>query len=381
MSELIVIEPDSALAERIGTALAARADVDFRVVSSVDPKVLADQDLQVIVVGPGVPQADSLEFARGVSEVRPNVGTLLVAENVSTELLRLALRSGLSDVVAAPEGDLAELQAAFDAVLQRSMRTRVPAGVGSALDAARHATVITVLSTKGGVGKSILASNIAVSLAELGKNTVLVDLDLRSGDLGIMLGLKPERTIAGAAMDCDHLDEEMLRGFLVDHSSGLHVLLAPSQPDDAALVSAPRLSRILDLLVKMCDVIIIDTSPIIDDVILTAVDKSDLVYLVVTMDVASVKDARLDLHRLESLGYSAESVRLMLNRADSRVFLDPGDVETAVGLRVYARIPSDRLVSRSVNKGVPVVIEAPRSAVAKSLAGIARMIAGNGGSS
>jgi pilus assembly protein CpaE len=380
MSELIVIEPVGEAAERLAAPLVERTGVSWRPVASVDmPSILEDQDLRAIVIGPGVPQASALDFARGVSEIRPDVGTLLVATAVGTELLRLALRNGLSDVVATPAGDPSELQAAFEAVLRRGARVRKPGGDGPGR--ARRATVFTVLSSKGGVGKSVVASNIAVALAGLGKSTALVDLDLKSGDLGIMLQLKPIRTIADAAIDCDRLDEEMLSGFLVDHPSGLHVLLAPPQPIDAALVSAPSLSRILDLLANMYDFVVIDTPAFIDDCVLTAVDKSDFVYLVATMDVASVKDARVALQRLTSLGYSDEAVRLLLNRADSRVFLEPAEIERAIGLSISARIPSDRLVPRSVNRGVPVVIEAPRSAVARSLKGIASSIAHEGGSS
>jgi pilus assembly protein CpaE len=380
MSELIVIEPARETAERLAALLVERTGVSWRLVASVDtPSILEDQDLRAIVIGPGVPQAAALDFAQGISGIRPDVGTLLVATAVGAELLRLALRNGLSDVVTTPEGDPSEFQAAFEGVLRRGARARKPGGDGPGR--AHRATVFTVLSSKGGVGKSVVASNIAVALAGLGKSTALVDLDLKSGDLGIMLQLKPIRTIADAAIDCDRLDEEMLSGFLVDHPSGLHVLLAPPQPIDAALVSAPSLSRILDLLANMYDFVIIDTPALIDDCVLTAVDKSDFVYLVATMDVTSVKDARTALQRLTSLGYSEEAVRLLLNRADSRVFLEPAEIERAIGLSISARIPSDRLVPRSVNKGVPVVIEAPRSAVARSLKGIASSITHEGGSS
>jgi len=378
MSQLIVIEPDQELAERIGTSLAERIKVSWRPVPSIDAlAILEDTEPRVIVIGPGVSQAAALEFAEGLSEAKPDIGTLLIANEVSTELLRLALRSGLSDVVAVLGDDLTELQSAFAATLQRGARMRAP----SADEAVpiHHALVLTVLSSKGGVGKSVIASNLAISLAKLGKSTALVDLDLKSGDLGIMLQLKPNRTIADAAMDCERLDEEMMRGFLVEHSSGVHVLLSPPRVEDVTLVSAPRLSRILDLLANIYEVVVIDTPSQVDDCVMTAVDKSDLVYLVATMDVASVRDARLALQRLKSLGYPDGSVRLLLNRADSRVFLEPAEVERAIGLPISARIPSDRLVPRSVNKGVPVVIEAPRSAVARSLAEIALSIAREGG--
>jgi pilus assembly protein CpaE len=358
----------------MGATLVSRAGLDFSVAPSADAARIGDlpDDLRVIVLGPGVPRAEAFAIARSVSDTRPAAATLLVSNDSSAELLRQALRSGLTDVVAMPGGDLAELQAAFDAALERASRLHAPGAVQTLPHRGR---LFTVLSTKGGVGKSVISCNVAVSLAELGKSTVLVDLDLKSGDVGIMLQLRPERTIADAAIECDHLDDEMLRGFVVDHPSGVHALLAPARPDDSSLVTAPRVNRILDLLLKMYDVVIVDTPPVIDDCVLTAVDKSTRVLLVSTVDVTSVKDARYGAQRLRSLGYSDDVTLLIVNRADSKVFLDPVEVERAVGLKIAARIPSDRVVPRCVNKGVPVVDEAPRSAVARSLREIAAVLA------
>jgi len=380
MSGLLVVEPDPELAQRIGATLASHGALGFSAVPSPNVGVLGElpDDLRVVVLGPGVPHPEAFEFARGISDTRPSVATLLVSHDTSADLLRRALRSGLTDVVSMLEGDLEELQTAFDVALERSLRMKAPAADQTRPHRGR---AFTVLSTKGGVGKSVVAVNVAVSLAGLGKSTVLVDLDLGSGDVGIMLQLNPQRTIADAAIECDNLDEEMLRGFITEHPSGLHVLLAPPGREEASLVTAPRLNRILDLLLGMYDAVVVDTPPVIDDCILTAVDKSARVLLVTTVDVTSVKDARLAAQQLRALGYSDDSMRLILNRSDSRVFLDPVEVERAVGLDIAARIPSDRIVPRSVNKGVPVIDESPRSAVARSLKGLAASLFSEGDSS
>lgn len=378
MGALLLVEPDSELAGTIGTSLAEKCSVGWSWVPDVAAAAAyEDDEVRVVILGTGVPQDEALEFAAKTSAQRPDIGTVLIAPEVDTELLRLAMRNGICDVVTISDGDVSELATAVGAALGRSAVLR-PA---EKAPKSRRGTVVSVLSTKGGVGKSVIASNLAVALAEQKKEVVVVDLDLRAGDLGIMLQLKPVRTIADAAKDSERLDAEMLRGFLEKHSSGAEVLLAPAQPDDAVVVSAPRLSAIMDLLAQMFDVVIVDTAPLLDDCVLTAVDKSDLIYVVATMDVASVKDTRLALQRLRQLGYSNGSVKLVLNRADSSVWLEPAEVERAVGIPVYARIPSDRLVPRSVNKGVPVVLEAPRSGVAKSLVSMAQTIASAGGAS
>jgi pilus assembly protein CpaE len=379
MGALIVVDPDERLAKHLGDSMQAHCALTWTQEKDVAAAASAeDADVRVILIGPGVPQAEAFEFAQNVCRERPDISTVLVRYEVDTELLRTALRIGLADVVAVPNGQLAEVQIAVEAALERAIRLHGEADVD---ERPHRATTLTVLSTKGGVGKSVVACNLAVALARLGNSVALVDLDLRSGDVGIMLQLKPERTIADAAIESDHLDSEMLRGFLAEHSSGASVLLAPANPDDANVVTSPRLNRILDLLGEMFEYLVFDTPPILDDCVLTAIDKSDLIYVVATMDVASVKDTRLALQRLSALGYSNNSVRLLLNRADSNVWLAVADVERAVGLDISARIPSDRLVPRSVNKGVPVVMEAPKSAVARSLNDIAKSILAEGGAS
>jgi pilus assembly protein CpaE len=379
MGALIVVDPDERLAKHLGDSMQAHCALTWTQEKDVAGAASAeDADVRVILIGPGVPQAEAFEFAQNVCRERPDISTVLVRYEVDTELLRTALRIGLADVVAVPNGQLAEVQVAVEAALERAIRLH---GEADTDERPHRATTLTVLSTKGGVGKSVVACNLAVALSKLGNSVALVDLDLRSGDVGIMLQLKPERTIADAAIESDHLDAEMLRGFLAEHSSGASVLLAPANPDDANVVTSPRLNRILDLLGEMFEYLVFDTPPILDDCVLTAIDKSDLIYVVATMDVASVKDTRLALQRLSALGYSNNSVRLLLNRADSNVWLAVADVERAVGLDISARIPSDRLVPRSVNKGVPVVMEAPKSAVARSLNDIAKSILAEGGAS
>lgn len=380
MGAILVVEPDPALAEQVGIACRVPG-IDHCVVADdvarVGRKVVEDADLRIAVLGTGVAQDAGLEFARTLSAARPDVSVLLLADKVTTDLLRRSLRAGLSDVVQFSPGRAADLAPAVVDALARAEQSRH----AESDDESTGAVILTVLSTKGGVGKSVIASNLAVCIAKTGKSVALVDLDLTGGDIGIMMQMKPDRTIADAALQSDHLDEEMLRAFLVEHPSGTNVLLAPAQPSEAGVVSAPRLARVLDLLASMYDVVVVDTPSHLDDRVVTAVDRSDAILVVATMDVPSVKDTRQSLQNLRELGYANGSIRLLLNRADSRVWLEAEEVERATGLPIFAKIPSDRLVPRSVNKGVPVVMEAPRSAVAKSLAEMAVQLVSKGGAS
>jgi pilus assembly protein CpaE len=143
------------------------------------------------------------------------------------------------------------------------------------------------------------------------------------------------------------------------------VLLAPTQPEDAELVTASRIDRIIGLLMTMFEFVVIDTPPVLDEAVLTALDRSDRVIAITMMDVASVKNSRVSLQKMRQLGYNGSLVDVMLNRADSKVYLRADEVEQAIGMPIKYRLPSDLQIPRSVNRGTPVVLESPRSQPAK----------------
>jgi pilus assembly protein CpaE len=335
----------------------------------------------VVVFGPSIPVDAALAAGEELASRARPIESVLVAQKVTAELLRMAMRAGFRDVVSSEDSTYGDVGAAIKSAHEVAERSRTieNSGIPAPPAESRDSKIITVFGTKGGVGKTVIATNLGVALAhELKKSVVLLDLDLESGDAAIMLKLEPTRTIFDAAQAVDRLDTEMLRGFLVEHSSGLKVLLAPRRSEDAESVTAARISRIIGLLAEIADFVVIDTAGRFDEAVLTAIDRSDEVLAVATMEVPSIKNTKVSLERLKQLGYSNGGVHLVLNRSDSKVFLEVPEVERVIGGRIAAKIPSDRAVPRSVNKGVPVVIDAPKSPVAKSLVELARNIVGNG---
>lgn len=328
----------------------------------------------VVIVGPSTDPETGIALARQVNERSARTAIVIVAHEVTHDLMRRALKADVADVLEVG-GAASELgQAVLDAY--RSVEDLRAGDVSEMARTGEAGRLVTVFSMKGGVGKTVLATNLATALADrFGLRVALVDLDLQFGDVGIMLGLTPERTITDAVARGDRLDADYMQGCMTEHRSGVHALLAPTRPEEAENVTTGRISRILELLCSMYDVVVVDTAATFDEVVLTALDRSDVVYGVTMMDVASIKNTRISLQKLTQLGYADGLVRLVLNRADSKVWLQPAEVEKAIGSEVFARIPSDRIVPRSVNKGTPVVLDEPRSDVSKAMVDIAKGIA------
>jgi len=369
MNSVVIAETDNDVVSTLIGILGSAGFETARALSVASALGTAERDgFDVVIVGPSLADDGTLAL---VDRLRANssAAVILMPQELDTDLMRRALRAGVHDMI--PVGSsAAEIVETVSAAMKVVEETRgesarlIPVATPDEPELAR---VVTVFSTKGGVGKTVISTNLAVSLCQAGNRVILVDLDLQFGDVGIMMGLEPDHTVFDAVQNYERLDTAMLQGLLISHDTGLRALLAPIHPEDAEAVTATRISGIIALLRQMADYVVIDTAPGFNDVTLAALDETDVVYVVTMMDIASIKNTRISIQKLAQLGYRRGVLRLVLNRADSKVFLSVGDVESAVGARVISRIPSDLVVPRSVNRGVPVVLDAPRSKVAKSL--------------
>jgi pilus assembly protein CpaE len=313
----------------------------------------------------------------------------LITEELSTDLLQMALRAGVKDVLAAPV-DTGALVAAVDRVAETL--GSVARANADAFSAAHEGTVgtaeggtrghdVTVFSTKGGAGKSVIASNLAIVLARRSsKPVVLVDADLQFGDVAVMLKLAPQHTIVDAVGSGDRLDATLLQQFLMRHEpSGLLILPAPLEPSFADQISAGEMVRIIELLRGFCEYVVIDTPAYFNEVVLGLIEESDDVLLVAGMDIPNIKNVKIGLQTLRLLNVPMSKLHLVLNRANSKVKLDVSEVERTLQVKAEALIPSDIVVPQSVNKGTPVVLDSPKSGVAKSIEQLASMFANDDG--
>ncbi|MFN2641941.1 MAG: CpaE family protein, partial [Actinomycetota bacterium] len=323
----------------------------------------------VVILGPSTPATEALHVAERMQVTAPDVSVVLVVGSLSSEILQSALRAGVRDVL--PEAftpqQLIDTIVRCEMLAQQLMERQGP--VETPDGEKGTGKLITVFSSKGGCGKSFVASNLAILLAQrTGQEVAMVDLDLQFGDLAIMLQLFPARTIYDAAQNLDRLDAEALRGYLTPHRQGVYLLAAPLEPGLSETITADQVKVILKMLTMTFPFVIVDSPPSFTDHVLAALDESAECVLVMSMDVPSIKNLKLALQTLELLGFGRDRIRLVLNRADSKVGLRVQEVEKTLGTSVDVAIPSSREVPLSINRGTPLVTEDPKSPVVSALA-------------
>jgi pilus assembly protein CpaE len=320
-----------------------------------------------VVLGPSVDQQDVFALAEDMRLRRPSLGVVMVRRRIDTAVLTDALRSGVREVV--QERDLAGLTTAVRRQREIAARLREqvenPEGGESQV---RGGRVVTVFSAKGGCGKTTLATNLAAALADSKRGSVaLLDLDLAFGDVAIALQLFPTHTIADAVPIGEDLDGPALLSLLTSHRSGLQALVAPMEPSAADTIDTALVVHIIDLLREEFDYVVIDTPPALDDNVLAAFDRSDVVALLATLDIPALKNLKLTLETLDLIGFSRDRLKIVLNRSDSKVGLALAEVEKTLKAPIVAQIPSSRDVPASTNRGVAIVSDEPKNPVSLAI--------------
>lgn len=376
-----VVDPDQAARSRLAMQLGQGA-TPFPSINDLAPR-LTGQPV-VIVLGPTYANSAELQAVEQLLTARREVGAIMVTTELTTDVLQRALRAGVKDVLQLPVDSqaLAEAVGRVASTLAVVTMPAVAGPHGPEFEAdGEIGRVVTVFSTKGGSGKSVIATNLAVTLAQRSaKPVVLIDADLQFGDIAVMLKLSPQHTIVDAVSALDRLDASLLKNLLIEHPpSGLWVLPAPLEPAFADQIGAAEMVRIVEILRTFCSFVVIDTPAYFNDVVLGLIEISDDVLLVAGMDIPNIKNVKIGLQTLRLLNTPMEKLRLILNRANSKVKLDVGEVERTLGVQADALIPSDVVVPQAVNRGEAVVLNAPKSSVSKAIEELANLFLPVGG--
>lgn len=389
-----VLEPDAAQRSVLQAML--HGSKAFADIEGLNGHVKSTPNEFAVVVGPSVSSENAAELAQWARIHRPDLGVILLRHDVDSAALALALRSGMREVVQAR--DLAGITTAVqrarsvaNAIGQTlmdeaqaaaaSVRAEVAAEVAQAAATAQaeadapSGKVLTVFSTKGGVGKSFVATNVGVALAADGHAVCLVDLDVNSGDVAIMLQLTPQRTVNDLVGFNGVIDAEGISSILTQHSENLSVVAAPVRLDSPDQATPDDIGKLLEALRRMVDFVVVDTSGVFDDNALTALDRSDLIVLVGTLDIPSLKALKLASGTLDVLNFSRDSWRFVLNRADGKVGLSVDEYEKTLALKADCVLVSSREVLAAVNRGEALVKAYPNHPNSKSLVAFAKSIA------
>jgi pilus assembly protein CpaE len=316
----------------------------------------------VVVLGPETAEADLEEVPQAIRDY-PGTSFVYVADSLDAPTLQRAMRNGIRDVVAVSdaESDLPPALIRAHALAQSEV------GAASLKSSSERGKVVAVLGAKGGTGKTMLATNLAVLAAKAGVSTVLVDSCIGFGDCSAVLRVRTTHSIAelvGAAA----VDEALVNDLLTQHESGLNLLASPNDPLAAERFDARIITQAIDSLVRSHQLVIVDTAPGMDSFALAAFAESDLTYVVTSLDLPAVKNVKLMLKVLSEKARSAsDNVQVVLNRANSKVAFPPDEVSRALGRGSVVELPSDVAVPRSINNGVVVAVESPKSRIGKSL--------------
>jgi pilus assembly protein CpaE len=353
--------------EIVRAALPASTDIQIvGVVRGVDESwtTLQETPADLLLIACSSYSERALFLISSTVRERPGIPIVVLAHAAPDGFLRRVFEVGADDVVRLPESP-EQVNFALQKVLARK---RAAGSIGEN----GHAPMICVLGPKGGTGKTVTSSNLAVALAQAGNTVSVVDLDLQFGDLALAMGVRPEKTMYDLVQSGGSLDAEKLDAYTMTHESGVRVLVAPTRPDQASSVGPEFLREIYPLLRSTSDFVVLDSSPGFTPEVISAIDASTYVCMIGTLDTLSLKNTRLGLETLDLMGYDPGRVVLVLNRADSRVGIDDEDVLAVVGRAPDVSIPSDVEVPRAVNEGTPIVFARPDSSAGKAFRALAR---------
>ncbi len=356
--------------------------VDGRVDADLVESVIADPRVAVAAVGdpsmgwPGREDAEALlvvcreesqealELVRRAKSAYPGRPVVVVCEGSPNGFLLRAFRAGAEDVIQITTAEQTPTDTYI--ALAKAVARRDSDAVTTA-----EGRVITVLGPKGGTGKTLVSTNLAIALTGDHGRAVVVDLDLQFGDVGLAMGLRPERTMYDLAVSGGAPDSSKLDGYLVEHLTGARALLAPTRPDQASAVTPDGIRQILRVLRASAPFVVVDTPPALSPEVLAALDESTDICVVTMLDAPSLKNTKIVLETLDLMGVTAP-VRLVLNRSDSNVGITHADVVQILGRAPDVLLPSSRDVVRSVNAGEPIVLSSgKRNEAAKALRALA----------
>ncbi len=345
---------------------------------SIDEAIdfIEDNSVDVILLGSKV-NDDGYKAAEKISSEFPELAIIMLEDDLKEETMHKAIFAGAKDVLIKPYTPSKLVDTIYR--VNQLTKKKVMIHKDSSSKARRKASsgqVITVFSTKGGVGKTFIATNVAVSISKnTGKRVVLVDLDLDFGNAALALNILPKFTISDIVDDIRNIDSDLIESYLIPHESGIKVLPANAQPQINEFINAEHIDIILRTLQSSFDYVVVDMPSRFYDPVNPAFAIADKLLIITTPEVSTVRNVKASLITLGELNYPKAKIRIILNKLDSRGEIKPKDVEATLNQSVYAVIAADyKDAVSSLNQGIPIVIRNPRDTISKGINGLVKKL-------
>ena len=327
---------------------------------------ISDLKPHIVLIGNTLEGIEGLRLTEILSTDFPNIQPIIMSSESSPESFRQAMKAGAKDYLIEPFS-VQDLSEAINNVYDKWLKDR------SELFTEEPKTrIISFFATKGGVGKTTLAVNIAAELAAKGKKTLLIDASLQFGDVALMLDLHPKSTISDV-IEKNEFTIDALQRRITKHSCGLEVLCAPKEPALAESITPKHLQTIIDVIKPLYQFIIIDMPATITEKEYSIWDKTTLLFLVATLEITSLKNTKIFLKTLHDIiKYDMNKVKIILNKDTPDVGIDKSGLEAGLGIPVYATIPRELMLAQvSLNRGEAFVLRSPSSKLSKSIIEVA----------
>ncbi len=324
----------------------------------------ADQP-DIILMDINMPGIDGIGASQRITELVPRAQIIIMSVQSDSDYLRRAMMAGARDFLTKPFGGdelVAAIRRVYDkrpniaAIPSRRQQDGTGMQMAEALPETVAGNIIAVFSPKGGSGCSTVAINLGVSIAKQGYSTALVDGSLQFGDVAVMLNMKPITSVVDLSDHVSELDNELISSVIQKHQSNLNVLLAPSRPEMAEVVTEEKLKDLLNALRDMYDFIIVDTSSSLDNISLSILDVADRIILITQQNLPSLKNASRFFDLSESLNYKTDKVSLVVNRVSDKKGISVKDISNTLKRPVIMAIPiDDDTVNSAIDQGIPLV--------------------------
>jgi pilus assembly protein CpaE len=375
--EVVVIDPDvNSRADTNRALTIAHFSVSGEAGYGIDAVSMAkEKNPDIIVLAMEEPVARAAQTMSSLADALPDTPVIVYSSLSDAASVRRAMVAGARDYLVKPPRP-EELARAIFSVLEYEERRRTRLS-GDAASSAARGTVVTVFGAKGGIGKTTIATNLATSLCRNTNSSVaIVDMDTRFGDVAIMMDVVVEFSIADVGRNIDSVDRDSIREYLVRHSSGVQILPAPLHPTEWGALGRHHIAKVIDLLSQTHDYVVVDTPGAFNELVATALESANIILLVTSMDIASIKDTALALEMLRAAAVSDDKVKLIINHSTSSNSLRAEDVERVLEYDVFWRIPHDVAVSNSNQLGQPIVLAKPYARASRAISDIAFSLAG-----